>query len=88
MVCYFYSIVGVFIQEIIKIVKLKKILQLNKEYNESHVTLSHISGLPVISNTDCQLTFESDKIEIKAGGNTFYLNLDKIIEFKVLKRKN
>lgn len=84
---FLIAVISILVPEFVNYVELKKISELNKEYNESNVTLNHISGLPVISNTDCQLTLESDKIEIKAGGNTFYLNLDKITEFKVLKKE-
>lgn len=40
----------------------------------------HVTGLPIAEGISCTLSYLSDKIEIKQGGNTFNLDLVKVAD--------
>lgn len=55
---------------------------LTNKLNSKDIILSgkHITGLPIAEGIQCIISYLSDKIEIKQGGNTFNLDLSKVTD--------
>lgn len=51
-----------------------------KNYNETHITTKHQSGLPLAIGTICDVGFNDDNFSFYGGGNNFNLSINKITD--------
>lgn len=58
--------------------EIKQKREAQKEYNKTHISLTHVAGLPIAEGTNCSCGLEGEGFVFSSAGNDFNLKFDKI----------
>lgn len=63
--------------------EMKQTREEQKEFESSHITLKHMTGLPIAEGADCSCGLEKETFICSGEGTTFNLNYNKITSISI-----